>query len=95
MDLETEITAGVKEAKMKLAILKNAIAEAKYQMMLDIPIELTDSGKTANSNEWRSYRERTEKLITHRGQAFSLILGQCTRLLQDKMKQDTDWLTGP
>jgi hypothetical protein len=30
-------------------------------------------------------------MIKHRGQAFSLIQGQCTQLLQDKMKQDTDW----
>jgi hypothetical protein len=25
------------------------------------------------------------------GQAFSLILGQCMQLLQDRMKQDTNW----
>jgi hypothetical protein len=30
-------------------------------------------------------------MIKHRGQAFSLIQGQSTQLLQDKMKQDTDW----
>jgi hypothetical protein len=29
--------------------------------------------------------------MKHRGQAFSLILGQCTQLLQDRIKQDTDW----
>jgi hypothetical protein len=29
--------------------------------------------------------------MKHRWQAFSLILGQCTQLLQDRMKQDTDW----
>jgi hypothetical protein len=92
--LEAAVKAAVDpEASMKLAILKNAIAEGEYLKKLDILIELTDSEKTQNSNEWRSYRERTEKLITHRGQGFSLILGQCTRLLQDKMKQDTDWLT--
>jgi predicted metal-dependent hydrolase len=54
-DLQTEVTACVKEAKMKLVILKNAIAETKYQMTLDIPIELTDSEKTSNSK--KSYRE--------------------------------------
>ena len=32
-------------------------------------------------------------LRKHRGQAFSLILGQCMQMLQDKMKQDTDWHT--
>jgi hypothetical protein len=30
-------------------------------------------------------------LETHQGQAYSLILGQCTQLLQDKMKQDASW----
>ncbi len=30
---------------------------------------------------------------THQGQAYSLILGQCTQLLQDKMKQDASWTT--
>jgi hypothetical protein len=32
-------------------------------------------------------------LETNRGQAYSLILGQCTQLLQDKMKQDASWTT--
>jgi hypothetical protein len=30
-------------------------------------------------------------LTKHRGQAFSLILGQCNQLLQDRLKQDTGW----
>jgi hypothetical protein len=30
-------------------------------------------------------------MIKHRGQAFSRIQGQCTRLLQDKIKQDIEW----
>jgi hypothetical protein len=32
-------------------------------------------------------------LETHQGQAYSLILGQCTQLLQNKMKQDASWTT--
>jgi hypothetical protein len=32
-------------------------------------------------------------LETHQGQVYSLILGQCTQLLQDKMKQDASWTT--
>jgi hypothetical protein len=91
--LEDEIAAGDNEAKMKLALLKADITAADYQMTLDLPIELSEEEKTAHSNAWRSYRERNEKLIHHRDQAFSLILGQCTRLLEDKMKQDSDWLT--
>jgi hypothetical protein len=55
------------------------------------PLELTDSKKTQYNNEWRTYRERNVQLKKLRCQAFSLILGQCTQLLQDKVKQDTDF----
>jgi hypothetical protein len=79
------------EAPMKLAILNNAIAEGEFEQNMEVPIDMSDSEKTQYSNEWRSYRERSTQLTKHRGQAFSLILGQCTQLLQDKMKQDTDW----
>jgi hypothetical protein len=49
-------------------------------------MELNNSEKTQFSNEWRTFQERNVNLIEHRGQAFSLIQGQCTKLLQDKMK---------
>ena len=52
---------------------------------------LTDSEKTQNNNDWRTYRERNASLAKHRGQTYSLILGQCSQLLKDKMKQDTEW----
>jgi hypothetical protein len=52
---------------------------------------MSDSEKMQYSNDWRTYRERNALLTKHRGQAFSFILGQCTQLLQDRMKQDTDW----
>ena len=79
------------EAPMKLAVLQNEIAQAEYDMNQEVPIELTDSEKTQYSNAWRTYRERNATLEKNRGQVFSLIHGQCTQLLQDKMKQDTDW----
>jgi hypothetical protein len=79
------------EAPMKLAILNNAITEGAFQQNEEVPIKMSDSKKTQYSNEWRSYQERNSQLLKHRGQAFSLILGQCTQLLQDKMNQDVDW----
>jgi hypothetical protein len=92
--LLTAVNAGVDlEAPMKLAILQNEIAQGEFSATVDVPIELTDSEKTQYNNEWRTYRERNGNLIKHRGQAFSLIQGQCTQLLQDRMKQDTDWTT--
>jgi hypothetical protein len=76
---------------MQLAILDNEIAEGNYKQNNEVPIEMSDSEKTQYSNDWRTYQERNALLTKHRGQAFSLILGQCTQLLQDRMKQDTDW----
>jgi hypothetical protein len=90
--LEAAVTAGTDaDAPMKLAILNNAIAEGEFEQAMEVPIDMSDSEKTQYSNKWRSYREWNSHLTKHRGQAFSLILGQCTQLLQDKMKQDTDW----
>ena len=52
---------------------------------------MTDLEKTHSRNEWHAYRERNSQLAKHRGQGFSLIIGKCTQLLQDKMNQDTEW----
>jgi hypothetical protein len=79
------------DAPMQLAILDNEIAEGNYKQNNEVPIEMSDSEKTQYSNDWRTYQERNALLTKHRGQAFSLILGQCTQLLQDRMKQDTNW----
>jgi hypothetical protein len=79
------------DAPMQLAILDNQIAEGSYKQSNEVPIKMLDSGKMQYSNDWRTYQERNVLLTKHRGQAFSLILGQCTQLLQDRMKQDTNW----
>ena len=61
-------------------------------MNQEVPIELSNSEKTQYSNAWCTCRERKANLEKNRGQVFSLIHGQCTQLLQDKMKQDPDWM---
>ena len=81
------------DARMKLAVLQNEIADGDFEAAEPVPVVLTDSEKMQHSNEWRTFREQNAKLIMHRGQTFSLILGQCTQMLQDKMKQDPDWTT--
>ncbi len=45
----------------------------------------------AFSNSWHTYRERTDCLVRSQGKVYSLVLGQCTAVLLDKMKQDADW----
>ena len=79
------------EAPMKLAILNNEIAQGDFKQTVLVLIQMTDSEKTQYSLEWKTYQNRNAQLTKSRGQAYSLILGQCTQLLQDKMKQDPDW----
>jgi hypothetical protein len=81
------------DAPMKLAILQNEIVQGEFAAIIEVPVVLTDSEKNQFSNYRRTFREHNINLIKHRCQAFSLIQGQCTRLLQGKMKQDTDWNT--
>jgi hypothetical protein len=80
------------ESPVKIAMINNAIAEEEFEQPVEVPIEMTAAEKTQYDNEWRKHRERNALLSKHKGQAFSLILGQCTQLLLlDQMKQDTDY----
>ena len=90
--LEAKVVAGNDpEAPIYLVILQNEIAQGEFDENEEVPIQLNDSEKTQSSNDWCTYQEWSSTLLKHQGQVYSLILGQCTQLLQDKMKQDTDW----
>ena len=54
---------------------------------------MNEDEKISHGNAWRTHREATESLKKSRGKVYSLLLGQCTQVLVDKMKQDTDWVT--
>jgi hypothetical protein len=58
----------------------------------EVKIKLTDDKKMAHSNTWRSHCETTEGLKKSRGKVYLLLLGQCTQVLVDKIKQDTTWV---
>jgi hypothetical protein len=85
------VLATYPEAPILLALLENNIEEATYNATLPLPIELEEDEYTQHNNEWRTYRERKSRLEKQRGQAFSMIRGQCMQVLLDKMKHDTDW----
>jgi hypothetical protein len=92
--LQEAVTAGMDvDAPMKLAIIQNEVSQGEFGANIDIPFELTDSEKTQFSSEWWTYRECNANLAKHKGQAFFLIQGQCTQLLQYNMKQYPDWIT--
>ena len=75
------------DTPFKLAVVENEIAQGDFDAMSPVPMVLTYAKRTTNRNTWRSYRERNANLLKHRGQAYSLIIGQCTQLLHDKLKQ--------
>ena len=81
------------KAPMALALLENEIEEATYQDTNELTVKLNEMEKTENDSAWRTYRERNSRLETQRGQAFSMIRGQCMQVLLDKMKHDPDWTT--
>jgi hypothetical protein len=92
--LQTAVVAAVDPgAPMELALLQKEIAYGDHELNEPVPIQLTDSEKTQHINAWITYRERNASLARHRGQIYSLILGQCSQLLKDKMKQDSQWTT--
>jgi hypothetical protein len=53
----------------------------------------TKNEKTSHSNAWRSHLKSSDSLKKSRGKIYSLLIRQCTQVLVDKMKQDTDWVT--
>jgi hypothetical protein len=92
--LKAAVQAGTDmDAPTRLVILQNEIAQGEFAASIEVQFVFTDSEKTQFSNDWRIFRELNTNLIKHRGQDFFLIQGQCTQLLQYKMKQDTDWNT--
>jgi hypothetical protein len=73
--------------------VEDQLAQAEIELTDEVDMKLTEDEKIAHANAWRSHRETTESLKVSRGKVYSLLFGQCTQVLVDKMKQDTDWVT--
>jgi hypothetical protein len=57
-------------------------------------MKLTDDEEMLHSNAWCTHHELTDGLKKSRDKIYSLLLGQCTQVLIDKMKQNVNWGTG-
>jgi hypothetical protein len=68
------------------------IAMEEIELADEVEMKLTKDKKIAHANVWRTHRETTESLKKSRGKVYSLLLGRCTQVLVDKMKQDVDWV---
>jgi hypothetical protein len=74
-----------------IASLQNEIAQLNFQMQEPIEVQTTKEEESLYGNEWRTFHNRCQRLVKNRGQAYHLIIRQCTQLLKDKFEQDTDW----
>ncbi len=73
--------------------MDNEIAKGNIELNDEAKMRITDDEKISHSNAWHTHRETTESLKKSRGTAYSLLLGQGTQVLVDKMKQGVDWVT--
>ena len=95
---KTAIEVEINQAPTDCGLLKelqevdDQIARGNIKLNDEVKMKLTDDEKRAHSNAWRTQQETTESLKKSRDKIFSLLLGQCTQVLVDKMKQDTDWV---
>ena len=71
--------------------VENKLDVAKFELTDVVEVKTASDEGMAFSNLWRTYRERTDCLVRSRGKVYSLVLGQCTTALLDKMKQDAAW----
>ena len=86
-----QLQAAVPADVVEIADVENQIEDIVYQQGKDVPYNLTKEEELEFSNESKSHSYRVATLEKHRGQVYALIYGQCTQVLQDKMKQDKGW----
>jgi hypothetical protein len=72
--------------------IDNQILKCEIGLNNEVEIKLTDNEKMAHSNAWHGHRETTEGLKKSRGKMYLLLIGPCTQVQVDKMKQDTTWV---
>jgi hypothetical protein len=76
----------------ELREVDDQITKGDIKLKDEVEMKLTNDEKTAHSNVWRSHRKLSNSLKKSREKIYSLLLGQCTQVLVDKMKQDADWV---
>ncbi len=72
--------------------MDDQITKGDIKLKDEVKMKLTDYEKTAHSNAWCSHRKSSNSLKKSRGKIYSLLLGQCTQVLVDKMRQDAEWV---
>jgi hypothetical protein len=95
MAIEAEIIQAPTDCGLlkELREADDQIARGDIELNDKVKMKLTDDERMAHSNVWRTHQETTESLKKSRGKIHSLLLGQFTQVLVEKMKQDTNWVS--
>jgi hypothetical protein len=90
--VQLQSVSGVQDA-VAIAKVENQVKDIVYQQGQEVPYNLTDSKKLKYSNKSKTHSHCVTTMEKHCGNVYALIYGQCTQILQDKMKQDRNWAT--
>jgi hypothetical protein len=90
--VQLQSASGIQDA-VAIAKVENQVKDVPYQQGQEVPYNLTDSEKLKYSNKSKTHSHHGATLEKHRGNMYALIYGQCTQILQDKIKQDKNWVT--
>ncbi len=89
---QLQSASGIQDA-VAIAKVKNQVEDVAYHQGQEVPYNLTDLEKLEYGNESKMHSQGVATLEKHRGNVYVLIYGQCTQILQEKMKQDKNWAT--
>ncbi len=89
---QLQSTSGIQDA-VAIAEVEIQVEDVAYHQGQEVPYNLTDSEKLEYSNESKMHSHHVATLEKHHGNVYALIYGQCTQILQKKMKQDKNWVT--
>ena len=78
---------------LELAKVENDIIQLEFDISQDVDVYLSKKEKSECRLNGKMYTDQVNKLTSHWEPVFVLIMGQCTQLLQDKMKLDPQWST--
>jgi hypothetical protein len=76
-----------------IARVEIQVEDITYHQGQEVPYNLTDPEKLEYKNKSKAHSQRVATLEKNRGNVYALIYGQCTQILQGKMKQDKNWVT--
>ena len=92
--INTAMTASPNDLDLlgRMIDAEDKLEYARQQLLEEPEMVLSMDEKAVRTNTHRSYQDNEQKHVANRGKVYTLILGQCTQVLTDKLKEDSDWV---